>query len=84
MSQQLNIKRGVIEAIATDRKPGYTLKIRVLNSDIKTDARILDLRYVPCSIILEFEDILTLEPVIDYSDMDAEFDPDREDDDVTT
>ena len=80
MSQQLKLA-GVIEAIATDRKAGYTLRIRVLKSDIETDARLLELRSWPVSITMDFEDILELEPVIDYSDMDAEFDPDREDED---
>ena len=73
---QLKFNKGVIESIATDRKVGYVLKIRILNSDIETDARVLDLRYAPCSILMDFEDPLVLEPAIDYSNI---FDPDRED-----
>jgi len=78
MSQQLKLA-GVIEAVATDRKVGYTLKIRVIKSDVETDARLLELRYIPFTMTLDYEDILELEPVIDYSDMDAEFDPDKDD-----
>lgn len=78
MSQQLKLI-GKIEAIATDRKAGYVLKIRVIKSDIETDARLLDLRYFPTELTMDFEDILALEPAIDYSDMDEQFDPDRED-----
>lgn len=75
MSQQLKLI-GKIEAIATDRKAGYVLKIRVIKSDIETDARLLDLRYFPTELTMDFEDILALEPAIDYSNI---FDPDRED-----
>jgi len=77
MSHKLKLI-GSIEAVATDRKAGYTLKIRVIRSDVETDARLLDLRYFPCELTMEFEDALTLEPAIDYSDIDAEFDPDKE------
>ena len=80
MSQKLQLI-GRIEAVATDKKAGYTLKIRVIKSDVETDARLLDLRNFPCELTMDFEDGLTVEPAIDYSDIDAEFDPDREDDD---
>ena len=56
----------------------------VIKSDVETDARLLDLRFFPLELTMDFEDILELEPVIDYSDMDEEFDPDREDTDADT
>ncbi len=77
MSQKLQLI-GRIEAVATDKKAGYTLKIRVIKSDVETDARLLDLRNFPCELTMDFEDGLTVEPAIDYSDIDAEFDPDKE------
>lgn len=79
MRKTIVIKQGKIEAVATDKKAGYTLKIRVLNSDIETDAGVLDLRDWPCRITFDFEEPLTLEPAIDYSDIDPDGDFDNDD-----
>jgi hypothetical protein len=85
MSDTIIVSAAVPEGgVVMDGKVGYTVKFRVLRSSSETDARLLALMRgkVPCKLVLSpADEILDVNPLIDYSDVDAIFDPDIDEDD---
>ena len=81
--ETITIKMAVPDGLTTDSKVGYVLKFRVVKSDITTDARLLALYrgQIPVTIRLDpAEDLLSVDPAIDYADVDAVFDENEEED----
>jgi uncharacterized Fe-S cluster-containing protein len=83
MGDSIKVKLCVVEPLKTDAKPGTVISFRTVDCGISVYAQLLMLsaNNVPVTLaITPAEDLLTVDPAIDYSDVDAAFDPDFEED----